>query len=278
MPDIVVIIPSLNVAETLPRQLAALDAQTDLGFRVVIADNGSEDGTARVAREWPARFEGIEVVDASARRGVASARNIGIRESSEPLILICDGDDRVHERWVESMRRSLASAAAVTGPLRIVRDGELGETVNQTSVPVAMAFRPYMPGCNIGVRREAVDLVGGFDADLSIGQEDVDFGWRLDAVGIEIVHDPGACVDYYQRSTPVQRIRQQYRYGRAYAMLYRKHQDVAPPPARLRTSIRWFWEWCRQFRPRDGLVAFGDPAFHIGRLVQSARLKTPTPL
>lgn len=276
--DVVVIIPALNVADTLGRQLAALDAQTDLDFRVVIADNGSTDATRRVAETWSPRFESVEVVDASRRRGVATARNVGVESSDEELILICDGDDRVHETWVASCREGLADAEGVTGPLCIIRNGEPAETWNAADIPVSMGFRPYLPGCNLAVRRTAVDHVGGFDPDLVLGQEDVDFGWRMVGTGARLAHVPGASIDYYQRSTPRLFLRQQFRYGRAYAALYDKHRDVAPPAASWRASARWFWEWTKQYRPGDGLRALGGPAHQTGRIVEAARRHIRTPL
>ena len=275
--DTVVVIPALNVAHTLPRQLAALDAQTDLGFRVVVSDNGSTDETRAVAEGWRPRFQGIEVVDASQRRGVASARNVAIAATTEPFILICDGDDRVHPGWVAAMRAALQEADGVTGPLHLYLNGQPTEIWNETALPVSMSFREYLPGCSIGMRRTAFDLVGGFDPDLVLGQEDVDFGWRLVGAGATLAHARGAAIDYFQRATARQFIRQQYRYGRAHVALYAKHPDSVPP-ARLRTSVRWFWEWAKQYRPGKGLRALGGPAFQVGRLRESLRRRISAPL
>lgn len=284
MDRIVVIVPALNVEGSLHRQLQALDSQTDLDFRVVVSDNGSTDGTRLIAESWRPRFKGIEVVDSSERRGVASARNIAIGTTREELILICDADDRVHPGWVAAMRAALESAPAATGPLVIISpdEPERREVWNADSVPVSMNYRPYMPGCNMGMRREVFDAAGGFDASLDRGQEDVDFGWRITELGFTIAHSRQAGLDYYQRSGLRNFLRQQYRYGRAHVALYQKHRDEPITTASWKTSLRWFLEWLkllpRTVRERQLRGAAGAAVFQAARCVESLRRRTRSPL
>lgn len=282
MDRIVVIIPALNAALTLPRQLRALDAQTDLDFRVVISDNGSTDDTAQVAKDWEPRFESIEVVDSSQRRGVANARNAAIRATGEELILICDADDRAHPGWVSAMRSGLRVADAVTGPLVAVYSDGRRETWNDTQVPTSMGYLRYAPGGNIGIRRTVFDAMGGFRADMTLGQEDVDFGWRMVNAGFTISHQPGAAVDYYQRAGWRPLLRQQWRYGRAHVQLYLRHREEPIRVASWKTSARWFVEWARQLprrlRAGEASGAAGAAVFQLARCVESVRYRTATPL
>ena len=68
--DVTVVVPALDAAATVGRQLTALrDQSTDRGVEVVVADNGSTDGTRAVVdsfrRSWPALRAGREVRMAS---------------------------------------------------------------------------------------------------------------------------------------------------------------------------------------------------------------------
>lgn len=284
MSSIVVVIPALNAAATLPRQLEALNRQTDLDFRVIVSDNGSSDATADVARGWTPTFHSIEVVDSSGRRGVATARNVAVNACDEDLILICDADDRVHPTWVQGMREKLAESVAVTGPLYLIwpQAPTKREVWNETAVPTSMGHSPYMPGCNMGMRRQAFNAVGGFDPDMSSGQEDVDFGWRLTELGFRIDHCAGCGVDYFQRSGTGAYLRQQWRYGKAHVDLYLKHKDAGITAASWKTSARWFVEWVKQLprRVRRGEVreAVGGAVFQLSRCWESLRTRTSTPL
>lgn len=279
--DIVVIIPCKDEASRLPRQLKALNDQTDNGFRVVVSDNGSTDATALVACRWGATFRGgISVVDSSDTTGVAHARNVAIRASTEEAILVCDGDDAVQPGWVSAMRNALKDAPSVTGPLHLLFPDEpcRQEVWNEDSVPTSMNYLPYMPGCNMGFRREVWEMVGGFDESLSTGQEDVDFGWRLSQAGYSIGHAPGAAVDYYQRSGFKAYLKQQWKYGRAHARLYNKHRDDPgiPPPSSHRASLRWFLEWAKQLPQRicaDGVRdSVAGATFQLSRFLESVRV------
>lgn len=284
--SVVVIVPAFNAAHTLPRQLSALDSQTNLNFRVIVSDNCSTDNTKSLCAGWKPKFLQLDLVEAYARQGVAHARNSAITASTEDLILICDADDRVHPGWVEAMVRALATSSSATGPLHIIHPDQRDpiEMWNTDAVPIAMKFRGYMPGCNMGMRREVLTSVGLFDEDLSLGQEDVDFGWRITAAGLDITLAPEAVVDYYQRPGLRTLLRQQWRYGRGHVHLYDKHRHDPgiPAPASIRTSLRWFWEWAKQLpgvARRGGLSrALGAVSFEGARFSETIRRHTSSPL
>ena len=99
-----VVIPTYNAAATLDATLAALAAQEGVApFEVVVADNGSVDDSAEVARRWADRLPLLRVVDASRARGVAAARNDGIRAARGDVVLLCDADDVTDPGWVAAM-------------------------------------------------------------------------------------------------------------------------------------------------------------------------------
>lgn len=280
----VVIIPARNVALTLPEQLAALDAQTDLDFRVVVSDNGSTDGTRNVCESWKPLHRGISVVDSSARPGVAGARNVAIEATDEELILICDGDDRVHPQWVAALRAGLQDADAASGPLHAYFPNSPLEpfVMFADAIPLSMNFKSFLPGGNLGLRRSAIRTVGLFDEDFKLGQEDVDYGWRMNDLGLRLAHVPAASIDYRLRPGWRPLLRQQYRYGKAHVQLYLKHRPNTPPPISWRASMRWFWHWTLQLprAAREGRLrtSVGGATFQASRVLESIRHRTRSPL
>ena len=86
-----VIIPALNEQDALPRVLA--DIPQPPVRRVVVADNGSTDATARVARE-----AGAEVVHQPERGyGAACLKALALLEEDPPdVVVFLDGDYSDH--------------------------------------------------------------------------------------------------------------------------------------------------------------------------------------
>lgn len=115
-----VIIPCLNAERTIGEQLAALAAQRwSERWEVIVADNGSTDGTLEVVRRFAGRLPELRVVDASQRRGSGYARNRGAAVARGEWLAFCDADDVVAPGWVAAMGRrwramNLSPAVLVT--------------------------------------------------------------------------------------------------------------------------------------------------------------------
>lgn len=77
-----VVLPCLDEAGALPWVLSRLPA----GYRAIVADNGSTDGSADVARSL-----GATVVDASPR-GFGAAVHAGLVAATADLVCVCDAD------------------------------------------------------------------------------------------------------------------------------------------------------------------------------------------
>lgn len=87
-----VVVPAFNAAETLPAALASIAAQSVLPARVVVADDGSTDDTASIARSWSSIIP-LEVVSLGTQHGPARARHTAIAAAGTELIALLDADD-----------------------------------------------------------------------------------------------------------------------------------------------------------------------------------------
>jgi glycosyltransferase involved in cell wall biosynthesis len=243
-----VLIPVLNAGGTLPMQLDALAAQTYQGaWEVIVVDNGSTDGSDRMAVEWSDRLPNLRVVYALNRKGCSHARNVGARSARGDFLAICDADDVVEPGWLEAMAQAGKTCDVVGGRLDWT---SLNSPLTRSwrpppaedGLPVSLGFLPYAVGANCGVRMEAFRALGGWNEDLAICGDDVDFSWRAQLASYRLCYAPEAVVRYRFREDPRATARQFFNYGRVQPGRYRRYRDRGMPPSSWKWAGReWVW-------------------------------------
>ncbi|MFC7528728.1 glycosyltransferase [Actinoplanes sp. GCM10030250] len=122
-----VIVPAYDEADTIPGTLAALAAQTDTAFRLIVVDNGSTDDTAGVVRRFAATAPfPVEVVTES-ERGAGTAADTGFRHAiatGAVFLARTDADCRPVSDWVATARSYLIGGAALVCGRSIPRRDE----------------------------------------------------------------------------------------------------------------------------------------------------------
>jgi glycosyltransferase involved in cell wall biosynthesis len=231
-----VIIPAYQAERTLPIQLRALAAQAGEvtePWEVIVADNGSTDGTAAVAETFAGRLP-VRVVDASRRRGPAAARNDGAAASRGRVLVFTDADDVVQPGWLAAW--SAASRREDdrwfgTGPVARIKSAEDGAGAARVAPgrPPTHLGRPYAYGTNLVVPLVVFDEVGGFDLDRRTG-EDADLSWRLLDHGCELLFERRASVASDVRAPALRTLRRYFLYGRGDPALYRDHRGSGLEP------------------------------------------------
>ncbi|TFD71205.1 glycosyltransferase family 2 protein [Cryobacterium gelidum] len=83
-----VVLPCLNESQALPWILERMPA----GYRAIVVDNGSTDGSADLARHL-----GAHVVHES-RRGFGAAAHAGLLAATAPIVAFCDADASMDPR------------------------------------------------------------------------------------------------------------------------------------------------------------------------------------
>jgi GT2 family glycosyltransferase len=267
-----VVIPVRDGGAWLVEQLDAVLADEDPGLEVVVADDGSTDGTpARVAARAAADPR-VRLVRAGDGRGPAATRNAGAAAATHDAIAFCDADDVVGVTWTAAMAAALEHHPLVAGPLEYDRlNPAWAADVRGRSLESGFLFLggaprwPYPFGCNLGVRRDAWRAVGGFDETFGAGGEDVDLAWRLRRVGVEPVWVPAAFVHYRCRQDPRDIYRQARGYGAGMVRLWRRYARDWPEPPRAwgtaEATRRAVLLATRHVRDRRTL---GDALFQLG--------------
>jgi GT2 family glycosyltransferase len=94
MPDLSVVIPTFNTASMTLRCCRAVLASMPEATEVIVADDGSSDGTAELlAREAPS----VRIVRLESNRGFAPAANHGVAAASGRVIVLLNSDAIVEE-------------------------------------------------------------------------------------------------------------------------------------------------------------------------------------
>lgn len=238
-----VVIPVRNAVEELPRQLEALLAQeSPVPFEIVVADNGSTDGTEDLVASFSRRDGRVRLVDASSRLGPSYARNEGARRSTGSLIAYCDADDVVAPGWLDALVSAAEAGEYIGGrldhdrlnPPEIRRWRSSGA---MTELPTTLRFLPYAFSANCAVHRRVWDEVGGWDEGMVYG-EDVDFAWRIQLAGHRLVFAPDAVVYYRHRDSVGGVFRQASAYGQGDVAIFAGYRALGARRHPARDVIR----------------------------------------
>lgn len=215
-----VIVTTYNREDALEAVLRSLARQTDAGFEVIVADDGSGPETAALVEAWKARVghrvEHVWHQDAGFR--AAEIRNRAVLASRGTYVVFLDGDCIARPEFVATHRRLAEQRKFVTGN-RVLLSRKLTERVldqqlspeiwsfgrwllerirggvNRLSAllhlplgPLRGARRDQWQGarsCNLAIWRSDLDEIDGFDAEYSgWGKEDSDLILRLLHAGV----------------------------------------------------------------------------------------------
>lgn len=203
MIKISVVIPALNEEKFLPDCLASLKNQDYKGeYEIIVADNGSTDDTAGIARKF-----GAKVVSCPERKGVFYARQAGADAACGEIIAQADADTVYPRDWLQRIANQFAShpeAVAVSGrfiygnsPWWAKFEYLLRHVVNRLTA--ALFARPLVvSGATLAFRRGAFLFVNGYRG-LSYSPDQYGISKRLSKLG-KVLYDKNLCVSTSSRS------------------------------------------------------------------------------
>jgi glycosyltransferase involved in cell wall biosynthesis len=274
-PEISVLIASHNRRETLRRCLNSLSEQhlDPTAFEVIVADDGSGDGTAEMVEDFDAPYA-LRVLRRP-KQGKAPALNAAI-DAAAPICLCIDDD-------------IVAWPTLVSGHLKAHRDDPmtvgLGCIVQQPpdrrdwyARAFAAAWNDHYErlakkpepswtdcyGANVSASRELLLKAGGFAVELPIG-EDYEIGFRLREAGGVLTYLPDAGGVHDDQKPGKRLVADTRRQGISYVELVDRHPKMMP------VLFGWFSEPTRrEVKLRRLLLALRVPPASLrplGRLL-----------
>lgn len=177
-----VIIPSFDRRDLLKKAVDSVLAQTYRYFELIVVDDGSDDGTEEMMRN----YNDIRVLYFKQQNlGVSSARNKGIARSRGDFLAFLDSDDRWVAKKLERTFECIGSSPGInifhTNEIWY-RDGRILDQKDKYIRPSGHVYRMVLPLCCIGmstsvVKRDVFDSIGVFDETFE-ACEDYDFWLR----------------------------------------------------------------------------------------------------
>ena len=246
MKRISVVVPTYRRAQSLPALVAAFEAQTVPAedFEVIVADDASPDETAAVLEDLAARARiTVRIVHNERNGGPASARNLGWRAATAPIVAFTDDDCLPSPQWLESGLGAFGSdtVGIVQGrtlPDPAARDDAWAKTLR------IERFSNLYESCNIFYAREILEAVGGFDESIRVPfGEDTALGWEARRRGAQTAFTPDAII-YHSVTHPGAR------YWWKYAMMHRNFPMLVRRFPEMRKDLLWL----RLFMWRDRAV------------------------
>ncbi len=223
-PAVTVVIPAYNAARTIAPCLAACLAQDYPDVEVIVVDDGSTDGTARIVRAYPVRY--IRQDNA----GPATARNRGWRAASGDVICFTDADCVPQPGWVAGLVRHYTAddVAGVGGSYGIVNDDNLLAACVHEEIVQRHLRMPdtvdYLGSFNASYRRRVLEEVGGFDESYRMASgEDNDLAYRVRKRGYRLLFDRDVRVAHQHPERLWPYLRSQFWHGYWRMKLYRDH-------------------------------------------------------
>lgn len=260
-PQLRVVVVTYSPGRALESFLASLERATTEPYEVVLADNGSTDGTPEAA----AASGRARLIRTGGNLGYGGAANVGAATATAPWLLVANPDLTFAPGALDALFATAARwpGAGALGPAILTPDGalypsaraipSLGRGIGHAlcgwwwpTNPWTAAYRRergrpvegpcgWLSGSCLLVRREAFRAVDGFDPGYFMYFEDLDLCERLGRAGWRCVYAPTAVVTHHgghaTRREPARM--QRAHHASAYRYLARRYA------ARRYAPLRW---------------------------------------
>lgn len=170
--------------------------QTSQNYELIIVDNASTDGTV----DWITHnVKNARIIRNSENKGVAKARNQGIRETSTDYVVMMDNDVVLQHGWFEDLYKPIQEGADAVG----IEGWQIDHSFQASYKCVKQGERfDYLGGACTLFRRRIFETVGLLDEGFSPAYyEDVDMSIRAKNGGFKLAWNPTNKIHHKEHAT-----------------------------------------------------------------------------
>ncbi|MEN2746265.1 glycosyltransferase [Sphingomonas sp. T9W2] len=282
-PSVTVIIPAYNEERVIADSVARVLASDYPGLQVIVADDGSKDGTSAVVR---ARFDADPRVTllTLVNGGKAAALNRALLQADGDIIIALDADTQFEPTTIARLARWFEDPAlgAVAG------DARVGNRVNLVTRWQAVEYitaqnlerralagfdaMTVVPGAVGAWRRAALDAVGGYPEDTLA--EDQDLTIAIQRAGWRVTYDPNPIAWTEAPETFKALAKQRYRWAFGTLQCLWKHRAIlrsGKPAGLARIGLPQAWLFQIAFAAASPLIDLALLLSIVGTAVRVAQ-------
>jgi GT2 family glycosyltransferase len=228
-PEISIVIISWKMKDLLNNFLRSIyKYTTGVSFEIILIDNNSEDGTTELIRN---NYPDIRLITNDSNRGVAPARNQGIKSAAGRYVLILDADMELSDNSILQLYNFMEDTpdCGMSGCKLVDSQGNLQYSCKRFPTLGAFIFRrlenfkfiresktlkyhtmqdwdhcsirdvDYLIGACQFIRKEVIDEVGSYDEHIFYGPEDIDMCLRIRRKGWKIFYYPFTSIFHHEQ-------------------------------------------------------------------------------
>jgi len=216
-------------------------------YEIIIVDNGSEDNTLSIIHS---KFPQVKLITNSHNRGVAPARNQGIKYALGEYILILDIDTFINEYAIDKLIETLDNNPdiGICGAKLEYENGSVqnscrrfpllhekilrrmdnrfsqklliqGNYIEEMDKQLTFEVDYLIGACQL-IRKSALEQVGLLDENIFYGPEDVDICLRMWLKGWKVKYVSEATVIHFEQRITKKKVFSYITVKHAYGLLY----------------------------------------------------------
>ncbi len=230
-PKISVVILNYNGLHFLKKCLQTFKKQTYSPLELIVVDNNSTDGSIKYLKQQ----KNITLIMNKENYGFAKANNIGAKVAIGKFLFFLNNDTELFEDTIENLIKCYKKDGILSARQIPMWDkkfeGAAGGGMDLFGYPylekIARNTKVFFAdGATFFIKKNDFFIIGMFDEELFIFEEDIDFCWRAQLMGYQVYGCWEAKVYHYSGGTVLGGANKIKKYSTSYFRRYLNERNI----------------------------------------------------